>query len=85
MDRKLPPLEAEIIELKGDLKNARQVCSDLQAQLAKQSTLYEQLKEKKEKYQADCTKKEKTNQRLRQEKEDLEKMVEDLGNEVERL
>jgi len=53
--------------------------------LAKQSTLYEQLKEKKEKYQADCTKKEKTNQRLRQEKEDLEKMVEDLGNEVERL
>ena len=73
MDRKLPSLETEIAELKGDLKGARNICSDLQLQLVTSGQAYEQLKGKLEKYQAECSKKEKYNVRLRSEKEELEK------------
>lgn len=46
---------------------------------------YEAMKDKKDKYQSDLNKNVKANTRLRQEKEDLEKVIVDLNAEIERL
>lgn len=49
------------------------------------SKAYENMKEKKEKYQTDLSKFTKANARLRSEKDELEKTIAELNAEVERL